>query len=92
MEQIELWDEDYPIDWQRKARIKANRAIRKYNNWSALYKNDIKETCRLLATLNKHYYIMNYSKQDGGSAYRNDLLIMKQVVEQRLIYLTDQIK
>lgn len=76
MEKIEEWDEHVGINWWRKSRIQLNKVIRKYNKWIDNHTNNRVKTAKLLDKIDKHLK-MDYSNQDGGSGYKEELIKMK---------------
>lgn len=76
MELIKEWDENTPITWWSESRIKSNKIIRKYNKWLLNNKNNKIKTIKLLNKIKKELE-KDYCNQDGGSGYKNELILMK---------------
>lgn len=76
MEKLEEWNENTPITWWKEGRTTLNKVIRKYNKWI----DDKQNTDKLIEKINEHLQ-KPYSNQDGGGGYMNELLKMKENVE-----------
>lgn len=81
MDTIMEWDENTPILWWKAGRIKVNKVIRKYNKWVCRHMNDEEKTAKLLSKINRHL-MKPYANRDGGGSWRDDLLLMKDNVEE----------
>lgn len=79
MEKLVEWDENVSISWWKEGRTKLNEVIRKYNKLIDLHQDDKVKTAKLLVKINEHLQ-MQYSNQDGGSGYRDELIKMKENV------------
>jgi hypothetical protein len=84
MEKLLEWNENVGISWWKEGRVKLNKVIRKYNKWIDLFQDDKVKTAKLLVKINEHLQ-MHYSNQDGGSGYKEELMKMKQNVEEILV-------
>lgn len=83
MEILDEWDENVGIIWWKEARIKLNKIIRNYNNWVENHSENKVKTAKLLSKIDNHLQ-MKYCNQDGGSGYKNELLKIKNIVEEKL--------
>jgi len=83
MEKIEEWNENTNISWWKEGRTKLNKVIRKYNKWIDKYLDNNLKTVKLFNKINKNLE-MHYCNQDGGSGWKDELLKMKSVVEDRM--------
>lgn len=82
MEKIKEWDENVEIEWWKEGRIKLNKVIRKYNKWVKKYTDDDIKTSKLLKKINKHLK-KDYCNKDGGSGWKDELLRIKFIVENK---------
>ena len=80
MEEIKEWDENVDISWWKVGRTKLNKVIRKYNKWVRKHTEDEVKTTKLLVKIEKHLK-KDYCNNDGGSAYKEELLKMKENVK-----------
>lgn len=83
MEKIEEWDERVGIDWWKEGRTQLNKVIRKYNKWIDKHIENRAKTAKLLDKIDEHLE-MYYCNQSGGSAWKDELLNMKNVVESKM--------
>lgn len=81
---VKEWDEDVSINWWKDGRTKLNKVIRKYNKWVDRHTENKVKTVKLLNEINDNLD-MYYCNRDGGSAWKYELIEMKNVVVEHLL-------